>query len=478
MSLFTDSNRFGTKMLEKMGWSKGKGLGANLDGELNFIRVSHKDNTQGVGYEDRDDQWTQHESDFNSLLKSLDNSREQSENENSKSGESEDEGSARVGFGFAEPEKKKKKKDDSITSKISGKSLEEMSKNSRARVHYKKFTRGKDISKYSAKDLANIFGKKAGEDVTEPKKEEEEKIEENEEESLSKYGIVTIETGKTIGEYFYNKKLNKNAKKEETEPSVEEIKEKKKKRKHEETVDETEIADEEIKKEKKKKKEDKQKMEEVQDEQTISNENSNESEEVTEVKEKKKKKKSKKEKIENETVENGDVEAIEEIEEVKTKSKKKKSKKEKSEEVSDENVECSEVMPKANQLISNILSSVLFANENYSTDEASTSNGEIVNRSSLELQKFAHETYELNRFQAELFRFVDFDAFKNSNISELRGYGYGDKIDLKITAKTQDQNRISDLWDTALVNKYGRDAVKSKKNKQYGLRKKSVFRAI
>lgn len=43
-----DSNKFGQKMLEKMGWSKGKGLGAKEDGITEHIRVSYKHDSKGL----------------------------------------------------------------------------------------------------------------------------------------------------------------------------------------------------------------------------------------------------------------------------------------------------------------------------------------------------------------------------------------------------------------------------------------------
>ena len=78
---------------------------------------------------------------------------------------------------------------------------------------YQKFTRGKDVNKYSAKDLANIFGKKDLEEKIEVKKAVEMKEEKAKEVDISgepsssrdnSHGIVTI-TGGSITDYFKNK---------------------------------------------------------------------------------------------------------------------------------------------------------------------------------------------------------------------------------------------------------------------------------
>ena len=44
---FVDQSKFGQRMLEKMGWQSGKGLGANEDGSTQHIKVSVKNNTLG-----------------------------------------------------------------------------------------------------------------------------------------------------------------------------------------------------------------------------------------------------------------------------------------------------------------------------------------------------------------------------------------------------------------------------------------------
>lgn len=123
-----DSNKFGQKLLEKMGWSQGKGLGLKENGMTEHVKLTYKNDSCGMGYKEQTEQWTEHEDNFSSLLESLSDAVE---NESSKQNENK---------------------------QIS--SLEQKSQNIKSRVHYHKFTRSKDLSRYSEKDLACIFGNK------------------------------------------------------------------------------------------------------------------------------------------------------------------------------------------------------------------------------------------------------------------------------------------------------------------------------
>ncbi|KAM3603013.1 uncharacterized protein V6R79_015115 [Siganus canaliculatus] len=131
-----DDSKFGQKMLERMGWSKGKGLGRTEQGSTEHIKVKVKNDSYGLGttanYEDN---WIAHQDDFNELLAQLNNHHGQNQSSNNN----------------AEPPADEQK----------GFSLEEKSKLSKKRVHYMKFTKGKDLSCRTATDLNCIFGKRA-----------------------------------------------------------------------------------------------------------------------------------------------------------------------------------------------------------------------------------------------------------------------------------------------------------------------------
>ncbi|XP_053692912.1 G patch domain-containing protein 4 [Sabethes cyaneus] len=181
--VYKDSANFGVRMLEKLGWSEGKGLGKREDGMAAPILPKIKQDSEGFGYAgEKDDHWTQHDQDFNELLKSL-------------NGEE-----LPVG-------------DVADTVKI--KSLEEKSKSSRVRVHYKKFTRGKDLSRASEKDLANIFGKKSFQEVNEVLPDNEDDSAKSslvEPEETNILGLTTINASVSVQDYFKNKMQSKNRK--------------------------------------------------------------------------------------------------------------------------------------------------------------------------------------------------------------------------------------------------------------------------
>ncbi|XP_068580806.1 PIN2/TERF1-interacting telomerase inhibitor 1 [Cebidichthys violaceus] len=127
-----DDSKFGQKLMERMGWSKGKGLGRSEQGNTDHIKVKVKNNHYGLGTSaSSEDNWIAHQDDFNELLAQLNNCHGQNSS--------------------AEPPAPEEPK---------GFSLEEKSKTSKKRVHYMKFTKGKDLSSRSETDLNCIFGKR------------------------------------------------------------------------------------------------------------------------------------------------------------------------------------------------------------------------------------------------------------------------------------------------------------------------------
>ncbi|XP_074143646.1 PIN2/TERF1-interacting telomerase inhibitor 1 isoform X1 [Sminthopsis crassicaudata] len=159
-----DDSKFGQKMLEKMGWSKGKGLGAQEQGATEHIKVQVKNNQLGLGASaNHEDNWLAPQEEFNQLLAELNSCHGQE------------------GKDFSDKGKKSF-------------SLEEKSKSSKRRVHYTKFTKGKDLSSRSKTDLDCIFGKRKKSDVS---KESHSSSTTNEEKATP-----TVTSNLTVQEYF------------------------------------------------------------------------------------------------------------------------------------------------------------------------------------------------------------------------------------------------------------------------------------
>lgn len=160
-----DDSKFGQRMLEKMGWSKGKGLGAQEQGATDHIKVQVKNNHLGLGATiNNEDNWIAHQDDFNHLLAELNTCHGQ------------------------------EKTDSSDNKEKKSFSLEEKSKIAKNRVHYMKFTKGKDLSSRSKTDLDCIFGKRQSKKT--PKDDSSPATPDGDESS------VTTTSAFTIQEYF------------------------------------------------------------------------------------------------------------------------------------------------------------------------------------------------------------------------------------------------------------------------------------
>lgn len=118
-----DGNKFGKRMLEKMGWTSGGGLGKNEDGRTEHIDLKVKTNLKGVGFVHGkyDSTWIAHSQGFDSLLEQLQQSHPS-------------------------------------TNKSSINDFNEHVQQTKTRFTYKKQSSGKDLSRRSNDELDCIFG--------------------------------------------------------------------------------------------------------------------------------------------------------------------------------------------------------------------------------------------------------------------------------------------------------------------------------
>mmetsp|Transcript_133976 Transcript_133976/g.232597 ORF Transcript_133976/g.232597 Transcript_133976/m.232597 type:complete len:174 (-) Transcript_133976:794-1315(-) len=66
-----DKSRFGFMMLQKMGWKEGTGLGKDLQGSTEHIKVKQLDERVGLGGEVENVSWTIHKENYDKILAKL-----------------------------------------------------------------------------------------------------------------------------------------------------------------------------------------------------------------------------------------------------------------------------------------------------------------------------------------------------------------------------------------------------------------------
>ena len=67
-----DKNRFAFKLMQKMGWQEGQGLGMDARGQLEHVRIEQKQDLLGIGAKkDNSENWLENTDAFNQLLASL-----------------------------------------------------------------------------------------------------------------------------------------------------------------------------------------------------------------------------------------------------------------------------------------------------------------------------------------------------------------------------------------------------------------------
>ena len=178
----SDKSGFGHKMLAKMGWSEGKGLGKNKQGQTHNLRAIRREESLGIGASTDthgSEGFSQTSSNFHGVLAKLNaehgSGSGSSSSDSGASSDDEDSGSASGRSSSKKSSKKKEKKKKSKSSSKKAKKAEKKTKhrgkrdkdskitlaqNRVAAGHARKMRDAKDLSSKSQADMAAIFGVK------------------------------------------------------------------------------------------------------------------------------------------------------------------------------------------------------------------------------------------------------------------------------------------------------------------------------
>eukprot|EP00190_Bangiopsis_sp_CCMP1999_P005064 CAMPEP_0198730378 /NCGR_PEP_ID=MMETSP1475-20131203/24301_1 /TAXON_ID= ORGANISM="Unidentified sp., Strain CCMP1999" /NCGR_SAMPLE_ID=MMETSP1475 /ASSEMBLY_ACC=CAM_ASM_001111 /LENGTH=223 /DNA_ID=CAMNT_0044493175 /DNA_START=27 /DNA_END=698 /DNA_ORIENTATION=- len=184
-----DESGFGFQMLQKMGWSEGKGLGANEDGMQKPIVLRRKLDTAGLGVQKiAADAWkagAEVSASFDNVLTRLgavgNMPQQKSPSEDATSGE-----------------------DETVHRSIAKKSSRKVSYHSRR-------AKGKNVKSYSGRDLKEIFGGHGGSPAEEVEKTVTEVTEVTEIKEVGK--VELVKKVKQVKEVKYKKRKDKQEKK-------------------------------------------------------------------------------------------------------------------------------------------------------------------------------------------------------------------------------------------------------------------------
>lgn len=168
-----DTNKFGQRLMEKMGWEKGKGLGANENGMTEHIKASYKWDQSGLGASPQSaDAWVAHQDDYNDLLKMLNSGNQ----------------------------------DDTLKDKNETSDAKDGCKR-----YYGRFARGRVQKLRTTEDLDCIFGrrKSASAPATPSNQSAANSGDENDSESEGgtekSHGLTTVTSTTSVQDYFANK---------------------------------------------------------------------------------------------------------------------------------------------------------------------------------------------------------------------------------------------------------------------------------